>query len=160
MEVRDLRDEDWPEVARIYGEGIRTGDATFETEVPPWEAWDVGHLERHRLVAERDGAVLGWAALSPVSERCCYTGVAEVSVYVAPEAQGRRVGRALLERLAADSEADGIWTLQAGIFPENLASVALHQRCGFAVVGRRERLGRLNGEWRDVLLPERRSASA
>jgi phosphinothricin acetyltransferase len=158
MEVRDLRCEDWPEVARIYGEGIRTGDATFETEVPPWEAWNAAHLERHRLVAERDGAVLGWAALSPVSERCCYAGVAEVSVYVAPEAQGRRVGRALLERLVADSEAGGIWTLQAGIFPENLASVALHQRSGFRFVGRRERLGQLRGEWRDVLLLERRAA--
>ena len=124
MEVRDLRDEDWPEVARIYGAGIQTGDATFETEVPPWEAWDSSHLQRHRLVADRGGAVLGWAALSPVSERCCYAGVAEVSVYVAPEAQGQGVGRALLERLVADSEADGIWTLQGGIFPENLAGRA------------------------------------
>jgi L-amino acid N-acyltransferase YncA len=157
MEVRDLRAEDWPEVARIYREGIETGDATFETAVPPWEAWDAAHLERHRLVAERDGAVLGWAALSPVSERCCYAGVAEVSVYVAPEAQGQGVGRALLERLVADSEAVGLWTLQAGIFPENLVSVALHQRCGFRVVGRRERLGELRGEWRDVLLLERRA---
>ena len=159
MEVRDLRHEDWPEVARIYGAGIRTGNATFETEVPPWEVWDVAHLERHRLVAERDGMVLGWAALTPVSERCCYAGVADVSVYVAPEAQGRGIGLALLERLVADSEAGGIWTLQAGIFPENLASVGLHQRCGFRVVGRRERLGQLRGEWRDVLLLERRSAN-
>ena len=157
MEVRDLRHEDWPGVARIFEAGIKTGDATFETEVPRWEAWDAAHLGRHRLVADRDGAVLGWAALSPVSERCCYAGVAEVSVYVAPEAQGQGVGRALLERLVADSEADGIWTLQAGIFPENLASVGLHGRCGFRVVGRRERLGQLRGEWRDVLLLERRA---
>ena len=160
MEVRGLRPGDWPEVARIYGDGIETGDATFETEVPPWEAWDAAHLPEHRLVAERDGAVLAWAALTPVSDRCCYAGVADVSIYVAPEARGRGVGRELLERLVADSEAGGIWTLQAGIFPENLASVALHRRCGFRVVGRRERLGQLRGEWRDVLLLERRSASA
>jgi L-amino acid N-acyltransferase YncA len=158
MEVRGLRHEDWPEVARIYGEGILTGDATFETEVPPWEAWDAAHLERHRLVADRDGTVLGRTALTAVSDRCCYAGVADVSVYVAPESQGRGVGRALLEGLVADSEAGGIWTLQAGIFPENLASVALHQRCGFRVVGRRERLGQLRGEWRDVLLLERRAS--
>jgi L-amino acid N-acyltransferase YncA len=158
MEVRDLRSGDWPEVARIYGEGIRSGDATFDTEVPPWEAWDAAHLPGHRLVAERDGAVLGWAALSPVSERCCYAGVAEVSVYVAPEAQEQGVGRALLERLVEGSETAGLWTLQAGIFAENVGSVGLHQACGFRVVGRRERLGQLAGEWRDVLLLERRSA--
>ena len=155
IELRDLRPGDWPEVAAIYEAGIRGGDATFETEVPSWEAWDAAHTLR--LVAEADGRVAGWAALSPVSERCCYAGVAEVSVYVAPEAQGRGVGRALLARLVDESEREGIWTLQAGIFPENEPSVALHERCGFRVVGTRERLGKLDGVWRDVLLLERRS---
>jgi L-amino acid N-acyltransferase YncA len=155
--IRTLEDRDWPAVKAIYETGIASGNATFETEAPSWERWDSSHLPQQRLVAERDGSVLGWAALTPVSDRCCYAGVADVSVYVAPEAQGRGVGRALLERLVADSEAGGIWTLQAGIFPENLASVALHQRCGFRVVGRRERLGQLHGEWRDVLLLERRA---
>ena len=142
----------------IYEAGIATGNATFETEAPTWEGWNASHLPGHRLVAERDGRVLGWAALSPVSERCCYTGVAEESVYVAPDAQRQGVGRALLERLLAGADADDLWTVQTGIFPENVASVALHARCGFRLVGVRERLGRLNGEWRDVLLLERRSA--
>jgi L-amino acid N-acyltransferase YncA len=154
--VRDLRPGDWPEVAAIYEAAIRGGKATFETEVPSWEAWDAAHT--HRLAAEVDGRAAGWAALGRVSERCCYSGVAEVSVYVAPDAQGRGLGRALLERLIADSERAGVWTLQAGIFPENEASVALHRRCGFRVVGLREKLGKRDGTWRDVLLLERRSA--
>jgi L-amino acid N-acyltransferase YncA len=155
--IRALEDWDWPAVKAIYEAGIATGNATFETEAPHWEAWDTSHLPGHRLVAVRDGRVLGWAALSTVSERCCYAGVAEESVYVAPEAQRRGVGRALLERLLADADAGGIWTVQTGIFPENTASVALHAQCGFRIVGLRERLGRLNGEWRDVLLLERRA---
>jgi L-amino acid N-acyltransferase YncA len=155
--VRPLEAADWPAVAAIYAEGIATGDATFETEVPGWEAWNAAHPHRHRIVAEAAGEVVGWAALSPVSERCCYSGVAEVSVYVAEAARGRGVGRALLLQLIAGSERAGIWTLQAGIFPENRPSLGLHQRCGFRIVGVRERLGRLNGVWRDVLLLERRS---
>ena len=146
-------------VARIFEDGIRTGEATFETAAPSWEEWDAAHTE-HRLVAELDGAVVGWAALSPVSERCCYGGVAESSAYVAEEVRGRGVGRELLEELIRRSEAAGIWTLQAGIFPENKPSLRLHLVCGFRLVGVRERLGELNGVWRDVLLLERRSEVA
>jgi L-amino acid N-acyltransferase YncA len=147
----------WPAVRAIYEEGIATGDATFETAAPAWAAWDRGHLPGHRLVATQDGRVVGWAALSPVSDRCAYAGVAEASVYVAAAAVGRGVGRALLDRLVAGAEAAGIWTVQAGVFPENRASLALHRRCGFRTVGVRERLGRLDGRWRDVVLLERRS---
>jgi phosphinothricin acetyltransferase len=156
MEIRDLRSNDWPEVAAIFEDGIRTGNATFETAPPTWEDWDAAHTE-HRLVAILDGELAGWAALSAVSDRCCYRGVAENSVYVAAWARGRGVGRALLEELIVRSEAAGIWTLRAGIFPENKASVRLHMVCGFRLVGVHERLGELNGEWRDVLLLERRS---
>jgi L-amino acid N-acyltransferase YncA len=157
--IRELREDDWPAVKEIYEQGIASRNATFETEVPSWEAWDGAHLRRHRLVAENGGHVLGWAALSPVSERCCYRGVAENSIYVAEEARGRSVGRALLERLVADAEAAGIWTIQTGIFPENATSIRLHERCGFRVVGVRERLGQLDGVWRDVVILERRSAA-
>ena len=139
----------------IFEEGIATGQATFETVAPSWEAWDGAHSLG--LVAEEDGEVLGWAALSPYSPRPAYSGVAEESVYVAARARGRGVGRALLKALVDRSERAGIWTLQAGVFPENRASVTLHLGCGFRVVGVRERIGRLNGEWRDVLLLERRS---
>jgi phosphinothricin acetyltransferase len=157
-EIRDLRPEDWAEVARIYEQGIETGHATFETRVPAWAEWDGAHLAAHRLVALRDGGRLaGWGALSPVSQRCVYAGVAEHSVYVAAEARGHGVGRELLGALIASSERGGIWTLEAGIFPENEASLALHRAVGFRVVGVRERLGRMHGVWRDVLLLERRS---
>ena len=156
IEIRDLRPLDWPEVAAIYADGIATGNATFEAGVPAWETWDAAHFEL-RVVAELDGEVAGWAALSAVSDRCCYAGVAEVSVYVAASARGRGVGRELLEELIRRSEDAGIWTLQAGIFPENKASVRLHLVCGFRLVGVRERLGELSGVWRDVLLLERRS---
>jgi phosphinothricin acetyltransferase len=155
--VRALRHDDWPAVKRIYAAGIAGGDATFETETPFWEDWDGAHLEGHRLVALRRGEVVGWAALSRVSARDCYAGVAEVSVYVAPDAQGAGVGTALLERLVTDAELAGIWTLQAGIFPENETSLALHRRLGFRIVGVRVAVGRLNGRWRDVVLLERRS---
>lgn len=153
-----LIEKHWPEVRRIYAEGIATGMATFETEAPKeWAEWSASHLEYGRLVALADGHVLGWAALSGVSDRCVYAGVAEVSVYVSAEARGRGVGSGLLARLIEEAEANGIWTLQAGIFPENRQSMALHEKLGFRTVGRRERLGRLGGRWRDVLLLERRS---
>jgi L-amino acid N-acyltransferase YncA len=144
-------------VREIYEQGIAGGQATFETEAPSWEAWDAAHLDGHRLVAVEGDAVLGWAALSPVSSRCVYAGVAEDSVYVAAKAQGRGVGKALLGELVERAEQDGIWTVQAGIFPENEASIALHRGCGFRVVGVRARIGRRNGEWKDVVLMERRS---
>jgi L-amino acid N-acyltransferase YncA len=155
--VRDLRPGDWPEVARIYAEGIATGDATFEVEVPSWEAWDAAHLPGHRFVAERGGRVTGWIALAPVSTRRCYAGVAEVSVYVAEDARGEGVGSELLATAIASSERDGIWTLQTSVFPENAASLALLRRFGFRTVGTRERIGRLDGSWRDTVLVERRS---
>ena len=157
MVVRDLRPGDWPEVSRIYAEGIATGNATFETEVPSWEAWDRGHLALHRLVAERDGEVVGWIALAPVSARACYAGVAEVSAYVAERARGEGVGAELLASVIESSERSGIWTLQTGVFPENEASLRLLRRFGFRVFGTQERLGRLHGVWRDVVQLERRS---
>ena len=148
----------WEEVRAVYLEGLATGDASFETEAPEWEKWDASHLRCCRLVALEGGRVAGWAALSPVSQRKVYEGVAEVSVYVASEFRGRGLGRALLSSLVAESEGGGVWTLQAGVFPENVASVALHLACGFREVGRRERVGRSkDGRWRDTLLLERRS---
>ncbi|HWC65672.1 MAG TPA: GNAT family N-acetyltransferase, partial [Thermoanaerobaculia bacterium] len=136
------------------------GNATFETSAPSWEKWDAKHLPFGRLVGRVDGAIAGWVALSRVSERCVYSGVAEVSVYVARSARGKGVGRALLEAVIAESERAGIWTLQSGTFPENAASIALQKSCGFREVGRRERLGRMNGRWRDVVMLERRSSVA
>jgi phosphinothricin acetyltransferase len=158
MRVEPLLAEHWPDVAGIYAEGIGGRLATFETDVPDWADWDAGRLAEHRFVATEDGAVLGFAAVSAVSDRCVYGGVVENSVYVASSAQGRGVGRALLAALIESTEAAGIWTIQSGIFPENGASLRLHESLGFRVVGRRERLGKLDGEWRDVLLVERRSA--
>ena len=154
--VRELRPDDWPPVREIYEEGIRSGQATFETRAPSWEEWDTTHAEV-RIVAERDDSVVGWAALAPVSSRCCYEGVAEVSVYVAEAARRAGLGRVLLEELVARSEEAGYWTLAAGVFPENDASLRLHRACGFHEVGVRERLGRLHGVWRDVVFLERRS---
>jgi L-amino acid N-acyltransferase YncA len=150
---------DWIVVRAIYEEGIATGHATFQTAAPTWEEWDAGHLRGCRLVATRADHVIGWAALSPVSSRCVYAGVAEVSVYVAADARGAGTGRHLLAALVAESEQHGVWTLQAGIFPENVASITAHERCGFRLVGRRERIGQMSGRWRDVLLLERRSPS-
>lgn len=152
-----LEPDHWTRVRDIYAQGIATGLATFETEAPGWDAWDRDHLPSPRLVAIADGVVAGWAALSPVSDRCAYGGVAEVSVYVAEDARGQGIGRLLLGQLVIESEAHGIWTLQAGVFPENTGSIELHRRAGFREVGRREKLGRLNGRWMDVLLLERRS---
>ena len=158
--IRDLRPADWPDVARIFEEGIRTGNTTFETESPTWEAWDAAHVAGQRLVVTLDEEVAGWAALSPVSSRACYSGVAEHSIYIAERARGLGFGRQLLEALIASSEAGGFWTLQAGVFPENEASIALHIACGFRVVGVSERLGCMDAVWRDVVLLERRTAAA
>lgn len=158
--VESFREADWPEVRSIYLEGIATGIATFETEAPSWEKWDAGHLAKPRLKAVSSGAMAGWAALSPVSSRGVYAGVAEVSVYVASAARGKGVGAALLDALVEASENAGLWTLQAGIFPENGASLALHEGRGFRRVGVRERIGYGGGRWRDVVLLERRSARA
>jgi phosphinothricin acetyltransferase len=155
--IAPMRPEDYAAVSAIYREGIDTGDATFETEVPGWTDWDASHLTPCRLVARGGGELLGWAALGPISERRAYAGVAEVSVYVGKANRGAGVGRALLAALVAESERHGIWTLQAGIFPENRASLALHRGAGFREVGRREKLGRTRGRWRDVMLLERRS---
>jgi L-amino acid N-acyltransferase YncA len=150
--------EHWPAVRDIYAEGIATGNATFETETPTWEKWDRSHLSGLRLVAlNPEGDAVGWTALSSVSDRCVYGGVAEESVYVTASARGAGVGRALLERLISESEQAGIWTIQTGVFPENEASLRLHERVGFRALGTRERLGRLNGVWRDVVFLERRS---
>lgn len=155
--IDQMRVSDWEQVRAIYLDGIRSGHSTFETEAPSWEKWDEGHLSIARLLMRDDETVLGWAALSAVSKRHVYRGVAEVTVYVSESAQGRGIGRALLGALIDESEKNGVWTLQASIFPENIASVRLHLRCGFREVGRRERIAMLNGVWRDTLLFERRS---
>ena len=152
-----LTAEHWNAVRAIYLEGIATGNATFQQSVPEWNEWHKGHLPNCRIVANRDGEVLGWAALTSISSRCVYAGVAEVSVYVAQVARKQGVGLTLLKALIAEAEATGIWTLQAGIFPENIASIALHTKAGFRTIGTRERLGQMNGRWRDVMLLEYRS---
>jgi L-amino acid N-acyltransferase YncA len=155
--IESMGADDWLAVRAVYLEGIATGDATFETEAPSWEAWNAGHLRFARLVARDGEDLIGWAALGPVSQRKAYLGVAEVSVYVAAHSRGKGVGRTLFERLIRESEQNGIWTLQAAVFPENAATLALHKRCGFREVGRRERISKLNGSWRDTILLERRS---
>jgi phosphinothricin acetyltransferase len=159
MEIRPLDESDWPAVSAIYAEGIAGGNATFEVDVPSWERWDEAHPAL-RLVAESSGELVGWAALSPYSDRRCYRGVAEESVYVAAPARGRGVGRALLDELIKQAEASGYWTLLAGVFPENEASIALHESVGFRVLGVHERLGERDGVWRDVVLLERRSTTS
>ncbi|MDX6369989.1 MAG: hypothetical protein QOG93_1491 [Gaiellaceae bacterium] len=157
VDLRTLQPNDWRAVAEIYWDGMRDGLATFETEVPSWETWDAAHLRDHRLVAEVLGEVVGWAALSPASRRRCYAGVVENSVYVARQARGLGIGRALLDALITGAEAAGIWTIQTSIFPENRASLALHEGCGFRVVGTRERIAKRDGVWRDTVFLERRS---
>lgn len=154
--IDQMRATDWEQVRAIYLEGICSGHSTFETDAPSWERWDEGHLQIARFVMRDGETVLGWAALSPVSKRDVYRGVAEVTVYVSENARGQGIGRALLEALIDESKKNGIWTLQASIFPENTASIQLHLRCGFREVGRRERIAMLNGVWRDTLLFERR----
>lgn len=157
IRLRTMTKNDWPSVAEIYRQGIETGNATFETEIPAWEKWNAGHLPGCRIVATIDDSVIAWAALSPVSGRCVYAGVAEVSVYVADKFQGLKIGTKLLERIISESERGGIWTLQAGIFPENKASIKMHENLGFRTVGFRELIGKMEGIWRDTLLLERRS---
>jgi L-amino acid N-acyltransferase YncA len=156
IRVRTMTLEDWPAVEVIYAEGITTRQATFETETPTWAAFDVGRMREYRLVAVDESRVVGWAALSPTSIRDCYSGVAEHSVYVSTEARGKGVGRALMEALLRSADEGGIWTIQTSVFPENSASIALHERVGFRVVGRRERIAQLDGQWRDTILLERR----
>jgi phosphinothricin acetyltransferase len=156
IEIRPMVAEDWPAVEAIYAEGIATRAATFETEPPDYSAFDSSHHVEHRLVAVQDGSVVGWVALAPTSSRACYSGVAESSVYVRESARGKGVGRALMEALLASADRGGIWTIWAGMFPENAASIALHERLGFRVVGRFERIAQLDGVWRDVVLLELR----
>jgi L-amino acid N-acyltransferase YncA len=158
--IEAMQPNDWPAVRSIYLEGIATNHATFETEAPSWEDWDASHHRFGRLVAREAEGVCGWAALTLVSRRQVYAGVAEVSVYVAGDSRGKGVGSALLKRLICESEQNGIWTLQASVFPENAATIGLHRACGFREVGRRERIGKLRGVWRDTLLLERRSRVA
>jgi phosphinothricin acetyltransferase len=148
--------EDWRAVEAIYTEGIASGQATFETSAPTWDEFDRGRLREHRFVAVDGETIVGWAALSPTSKRACYRGVVEHSVYVASAARGKGVGRALVETLVRSADAAGIWTIQTNVFPENAASFALHEKLGFRVVGRRERIARLDDVWRDTLLLERR----
>jgi L-amino acid N-acyltransferase YncA len=157
LEIRPLLPDDWPKIKSIYEEGIATRNATFEEQAPAWEEWDSAHLGDGRLVALYEEKVVAWAALTSVSGRCVYSGVAEVSVYVGAAMRGKGIGGELLDMLIKDSEEKGYWTLQAGIFPENNASMALHQKFGFRIVGRRERLGKMDNRWRDVVLLERRS---
>jgi L-amino acid N-acyltransferase YncA len=154
--VRPLRPDDYPDVAAIFAEGIVTRVATHETTVPSWEEWDAAHLPGHRLVAELDGEVAGWCAIVPYSRRAVYRGVGEESVYVAERARGRGIGRALLEAVIESARAGGLWTLQAGIFPDNGASLAVHRAVGFREVGVRKRIAQLDGAWRDVVLLELR----
>ena len=157
LTIEKMKNEDWPAVKNIYQEGIATGNATFETNAPEWEEWEKNHLQDCRLVAKSGSEVVGWLALSPVSNRCIYRGVAEVSLYIKSSARRQGVGKSLLKAAIEESESMGIWTLQAGIFPENVASIALTKACGFREVGYRERVGRINSIWRDVILMERRS---
>lgn len=157
MLIRELTVQDWPQVREIYSQGILTGNATFQKNAPAWEEWDTSHLSYCRLVSLKDNTISGWAALTPISSRCVYAGVAEVSIYVSPAFSRQGIGSLLMNQLIADSEEQGIWTLQSGIFPENTASINLHKKAGFREVGYREKIGQMNGVWRDSLLLERRS---
>ena len=157
FEIMRMDEHDSPEVLTVYEEGIATRQATFETSVPSWEQWESAHLTECRFVAKAEGILLGWAALSSTSHRKCYSGVAEVSVYVREKSRGQGIGEALLEKIIAESEASGFWTLQGVTFPENTISLRLQARCGFREIGRRERIAKLDGVWRDTVLTERRS---
>ncbi len=157
MVIRNMLAADWSAVKTIYAEGIATGNATFETSPPQWSVWDTAHRTDCRFVAEEEGLVCGWAALTPVSGRCVYAGVADISIYIAGAHRGKGLGALLLAQLVEASEQAGLWTLQAGIFPENVGSLRLHEQAGFQLVGRRERIGQMQGVWRDTVLLERRS---
>ena len=157
MEIIPLLPEHWSDVKEIYENGLATGNASFQTSAPTWEEWDTAHLKHSRLVSILNSQVVGWAALTPVSGRCVYAGVAEVSVYVHPDSRGLGIGKDLLQELIIESESNGIWTLQAGIFPENIPSLRIHEKTGFRQVGFREKIGQMNGKWRDTVLLERRS---
>jgi len=157
MGIRNLYYSDWEQVKTIYEKGIATGNATFQTTAPTFEEWDDSHLKTCRFVHDHNGIVRGWAALTPVSSRCVYAGVAEVSVYVDPAFSGKGIGSDLLSQLVKASEQEGIWTLQAGIFPENASSLKIHEKAGFRILGIREKIGKQHGTWRDTVLLERRS---
>jgi len=157
IELRSMTPDDWPDVARIYAEGLKTGNATFQQTVPTWEEWNNGHVQSCRMVAIIEGTIAGWAALSPVSSRAVYAGVAEVSVYIGKDFRGMRIGDQLMKNLIDDSEKEGFWTLQSSIFPENEASIKLHEKYGFRTMGYREKVGKMNGNWRDTVIMERRS---
>ena len=160
MNIASLLPEHWPEVKAIYEAGLATGNASFQTSAPSWEEWNSSHLAHSRLVALEGNTIVGWTALTPVSGRCVYAGVAEVSVYVSPDHAGQGIGEKLLRALIQASEAGGIWTLQAGIFPENKASLRIHEKIGFRQVGYREKIGKMGDRWRDTVLLERRSTVA
>jgi L-amino acid N-acyltransferase YncA len=155
--ITTMLPQHWEAVKTIYEEGIATGNATFQTAAPGWQEWDDAHLKSCRIIATENNEVLGWAALSPVSGRCVYAGVAEVSVYVAANARGKNIGSLLIKELISQSEQNGIWTLQSGIFPENKASISIHEKNGFRIMGYRERIGKMSNVWRDNLILERRS---
>lgn len=155
--IEKMKDQDWPEVKTIYRQGIATGNATFDSEAPEWEQWDKTHLPDCRLVIKSEQKIVGWAALSPVSSRCVYKGVAEVSLYIRDSFRGQGIGTALLKAAIEESQRVGIWTLQSLTFPENTASLAIQRACGFREVGIRQKMGCMNGKWRDVVLMERRS---
>lgn len=155
--IERMISSDWPSVAQIYQQGIETGCATFEKEVPDWDSWNESHIGSCRLVAKREGNIVGWAALSPVSSRCVYGGVAEVSVYVEVNCRGDKIGEKLLLKLISESEKEGFWTLQSGMFPDNVASIKIHEKAGFRKIGFRERIGQLDGVWKDNIVMEKRS---
>ncbi|MFK7812687.1 MAG: N-acetyltransferase family protein [Maribacter sp.] len=157
IKLRKMEASDWEAVSKIYTDGIDTGFATFETNTPSYEAWNAAHMTACRIVAIENEKILGWAALSPVSSRCVYGGIGEVSVYVGNDSRGKGVGKLLIERLIKESEAEGLWTIQSGIFPENKGSIELHKKVGFRYIGKRERVGKLDGVWKDNLLFEKRS---
>ena len=157
VEIKPMESVHWNEVRRIYEEGLDTGNASFQTSAPEWEEWDKTHIQKCRLIALDNDRVVGWAALSSVSDRCVYGGVAEVSVYISNDARGKGVGKELLRNLIESSELNRFWTLQAGIFPENKASIKIHEENGFRIIGTREKIGQMKGIWRDTLILERRS---
>lgn len=160
MEIFKIESHHYPQIAAIYLQGISSGNATFQTEVPDWTDWDKSHLPHSRLAVFVNNDIAGWAALTPVSSRCVYAGVGEVSIYIADKYRGKGIGKALFSQLIKDSEENGLWTLQSGIFPENTASIKLHEACGFRQIGYREKIGKMNGIWRDNIILERRSKTA